>query len=502
MRRPLALLVLTVAGLAQDTATLYRQAVDQQRQGNLAGAVQLYRQALTVDSSSIAARSNLGAALAGLGRYAEAIPEYEAALKAAPAQFRQPLRRNLGLAWYKSGHFAEATPIFDGLFAELPGDRDLALLLADCYLQTGEPAKAIRVLDPLFQDSNSAEGSYALGVSAFATGDFPSAVKAFQRAIAINPALPHIQSAYGQALLFTGDPDRALAAFRKQFAADPNDYDANYQSSAILARRGRHADALPLLDRAIALRPQAAEARFAKAQALIAIGRTKDAETLLETLVKEYPQFGAAHGLLADAYTKTGRSTAAAAQKALADQYAAKPDLQTAGLKPGELASHFRLSHADGTASEIPNPEAGKPAVLVFGSYSCPNFRGAAPVLNELAKSYAGRLPFLQVYIREAHATDQWQSTRNEREHIELTPATTAAQKTDYAMLCQRKLHLSFPAVVDGLDNRAEEAYSAWPSRVYVISKSGRVLYSSGLTEQDFDRKALEAALRNALTTR
>ena len=69
-------------------------------------------------------------------------------------------------------------------------------------------------------------------------------------------------------------------------------------------------------------------------------------------------------------------------------------------------------------------------------------------------------------------------------------------------MLCQRKLHLSFPAVVDGLDNKAEEAYSAWPSRVYVISKSGRVLYSSGLTEQDFDRKALEAALRTALTTR
>lgn len=530
--RWVALLVPAVA-FAQDPAALYRQALDHQRLGDLAGAVQLYRQVLAVDASSIAARSNLGASLAGLGRYAEAIPEYEAALKTAPEQFRQPLQRNLGLAWYKSGHFAEAAPVFVKLYGERQGDKDLAMLAADCFLQTGEPAKAIgileplvasagsdkafayvlgvaylkasrsrdaqRTLDPLFKDTASAEGNYALAMSAFASGDFPSAVKAFERAIAIKPALPHIQSAYGQALLFTGDPDGALAAFRKQFESDPNDYDANFQSAAILARRGKHAEALPLLDRAISLRPQSVEARYAKAQALSANGQAKDAVTLLEALVMEYPEFGAAHGLLAEAYAKTGKSTAAGIQKALAEKYAAKPEQLAAGLKIGEMAPHFRLAHADGTTAEIPNPETGKPTVLVFGSYSCPNFRGAAPALNELAKSYAGKLPFLQVYIREAHATDQWQSTRNEREHIELTPATSAAQKTEYAMMCQRKLHLSFPAVVDGLDNKAEQAYGAWPSRVYVISPSGHVLYGSGLTEQDFDRNALETAIRSAL---
>lgn len=538
--RLLCLLVLSsVISLGQDAASIYRQAVDRQRQGDLAAAVQLYRQTLTLDPANIAARSNLGAALAGLGRFTEAIPEYEAALKNAPEQLREPLQRNLALAWYKSGHFAEAVPLFLAFHRARPSEKDNAMLAADCFLQLGEAAKAVEILEPLvsaasydkafayvlgvaylktsraadaqrtldllFKDTSSAEGNYALGMAAFASGDFPSAVKALERAIVINPALPHIQSAYGQALLFTGDPDAALAAFRKQLEADPNDYDANFQSAAILSRRGKNDEATKPLDLAVSLRPQSAEARFARAQAYLATNRTPEAVKQLQSLTKDLPEYGAAHSLLADAYAKSGSATAAAREKTLAAKYSLKTEHaasagpQPIGLKPGDSAPHFRLAHADGSLADIPNPERGKPAVLVFGSYSCPNFRGAAPALNELAKTYDGRVPFLLVYIREAHSTDQWQSTRNERERVELAPASTNSQKAEYATMCQRKLHLRFTSAVDGLDNHADTAYAAWPSKVFVVSASGKVLYSSGLTEQDFHRPALEAAIRRTV---
>jgi type I thyroxine 5'-deiodinase len=84
---------------------------------------------------------------------------------------------------------------------------------------------------------------------------------------------------------------------------------------------------------------------------------------------------------------------------------------------------------------------------------------------------------------------------------VQIAPAASVEQKRDYAMMCQRKLSLRFPAVVDGLDNAAERAYAAWPSRVYVISAGGVVRYSSGLTEEEFDRAALESAIQSVISS-
>ncbi len=118
-------------------------------------------------------------------------------------------------------------------------------------------------------------------------------------------------------------------------------------------------------------------------------------------------------------------------------------------------------------------------------------------MLNELAQSLGGRVSFLQVYIREAHPTGEWQSTINERENVQLAAASTADQKHGYALMCQRSLHLKFPSVVDGLDNAAEQAYGAWPSRVYVLSDDGHIRFSSALIEEEFDAAALRTAIQS-----
>jgi tetratricopeptide (TPR) repeat protein len=516
-----------------DPALQYRQAVDKQQAGDLAGAAQLYKEVLRQDPGNVAARSNLGAALAAQGHFDEAIPEYELALKGAPEQVRPYLQRNLALAYYKSGSLPQALPLLISLHEAQPQNRDAMLLAADCLLQLGEPAKALalleplrsqaaedkalawvignaylrsgrtadgqRVLDPILKDTNSAEGNYALGMAMFTSGDYSASVKALARAIELDPALPHAQSFYGQALLFTGDPDAALIAFRKQLEADPIDFDANFQTAAILARRGAFVDAEPLLRRAVVLRPGSAPAHLALAEALTGQKKTAAARAELEATVRQWPDFGTAHQRLADLYTNMGLRTEAAQEQALAAKYTVKTAAPP-GLRDGTLAPRFDLAHSDGTGKvKINGPVPGKPTVLVFGSYSCPNFRTASPALNEMSKLYAGKVPFLLVYIREAHATDQWQSTVNQREQVQLAPALSEGQKHEYAAMCERKLHLQFPSAVDGLDNAAEQAYSAWPSRVYVISADGRIRYSSGLTEQEFDRRALEKAVRSVI---
>ena len=84
--------------------------------------------------------------------------------------------------------------------------------------------------------------------------------------------------------------------------------------------------------------------------------------------------------------------------------------------------------------------------------------------------------------IREAHAQggaeSEWQSSINLKDGVRLAPARTLIEKQDHASLCLRKLDLPFAAVVDGMDGAAETAYQAWPSRLYLIGRDGKVAFN------------------------
>jgi hypothetical protein len=121
--------------------------------------------------------------------------------------------------------------------------------------------------------------------------------------------------------------------------------------------------------------------------------------------------------------------------------------------------------------------------------------------LKSFQQRYGSRLPFLLIYIREAHAGDSWQSTRNVREGVSLATAATLAEKQAHAAMCRRELHLPFPALVDGMDGAVESAYGAWPSRAFIIGADGRILYSTRLTELDFQADQMDSVLRKLAAT-
>ncbi len=92
-------------------------------------------------------RANLGAALAGLGLYEEAIKEYKIALKLSPSTPAVSL--NLALAYYKMGRIEEASTLLAKLHKTDPDNYQATLLLGDCYVQLGRYKDSIRVLEPL-----------------------------------------------------------------------------------------------------------------------------------------------------------------------------------------------------------------------------------------------------------------------------------------------------------------------------------------------------------------
>lgn len=66
---------------------------------------------------------------------------------------------------------------------------------------------------------------------------------------------------------------------------------------------------------------------------------------------------------------------------------------------------------------------------------------------------------------------------------------------------CVRKLHIQFPALIDGFNNRVESAYTGWPDRLYLVGRGGQVLYKSKPGPFGFHPEDLGSAIRTAIGT-
>lgn len=535
MRVPAAALWLFATRLAAqpaDALTLAREATGLQQSGDYAGAAEAYRKLAAMHPDDVVAHVNLGVSLVHLGRFDEAIAEYQTAAKLLPNDPRIAL--NLALAYQKSGRTLEAAERFEALHQVLPDDPQVTMLLADCRLQTGHDQRVIELLQPLaarrpddlglaymlgmallhtgniaqgqtfldriLRDGDSVQARFLMGTRMFEAGDYPAAVVQLAAAAELNPNLPQLQSLYGRALLYTGDPDAAAAAFRRELAGNPNDFAANLGLGQILAARRQFHEAIEPLRRAQVLHPQSAAAQRELALSLAASGQFQEARSHAESAVRAAPGSPEAHRTLSGIYASLHLAGEASREAQAAQAIESAAGASAPGPKVSDTAPDF----------ELPDPLSGKrvrlsdfrgkaPVVLIFGSYSCPSFRSSAEALKRLEKAYGSKVPFLLVYIREAHATGDWQSTRNTREGISIPPASTLTEKKEHAAMCSRELHLPFPAVVDGMDGAVETAYGAWPSRAFIVAADGRIRYDTRLTELDFHAEQMEAVLRKFL---
>jgi hypothetical protein len=79
------------------------------------------------------------------------------------------------------------------------------------------------------------------------------------------------------------------------------------------------------------------------------------------------------------------------------------------------------------------------------------------------------------VYIREAHPSDGWVVPHNERAGISITEPRDWIERANVAKMACSKLELTMPCVVDGMDDAVNKAYAAWPDRLYVVDKDGKI---------------------------
>src|SRR5678810_904179 len=96
----------------------FERATQLHQSGDLQGAVRAYLAILEKYPARVDVRSNLGAAYSALGRYEDAIEQYKRALVIDSENF--PIRFHLALAYYKAALFADAVPELEKFIAAAP----------------------------------------------------------------------------------------------------------------------------------------------------------------------------------------------------------------------------------------------------------------------------------------------------------------------------------------------------------------------------------------------
>ena len=72
-------------------------------------------------------------------------------------------------------------------------------------------------------------------------------------------------------------------------------------------------------------------------------------------------------------------------------------------------------------------------------------------------------------------------------------------ERMKVAKTCVAKLKLPMPAVIDKIDNKANDAYSGHPDRLYLVGKDGKIAYAGGRGPWGFRPDELEDAIKDEL---
>jgi hypothetical protein len=115
--------------------------------------------------------------------------------------------------------------------------------------------------------------------------------------------------------------------------------------------------------------------------------------------------------------------------------------------------------------------------------------------LERMHREAGDRAHFVLVYVREAHALDEWVTPDNEKAGIEVEQPLTVEGRASAATAMCTTLSVSMPAVTDSVDDAVSTVWGAWPDRLYVIDEQGIVIHKSAVGPFGFRPSEVRAVL-------
>ena len=347
-------------GSAEQT---FRRGLELQQAGDLEGAIVQYQALLALYPEVAKARVNLGNAYASMGRYRDAIAQYEQALDSGRLPEPTRAQRSLGWLYLQAEEFEKGRDVLTKVIAEQPRNKEALQLLASCYFNLGQWQKVIELVSPLeseldsspglayllgaalmedgkvergaplleiaLRDKDSAEARLQLGSALMEKGDYFGAAKQLERAIALDPKVPSLNGTYGKLLRTMTRHDDANEAFLRELEINPDDYDSNlFHGVHLFENEQKYEEALACFERALRARPGDAAARFQIGLVYNSSNRIEEALATVKGVIEEHPDFLDGHVTLTGLYYRLGRKQDAERHRALAERLRANRDGQ------------------------------------------------------------------------------------------------------------------------------------------------------------------------------
>lgn len=135
------------------------------------------------------------------------------------------------------------------------------------------------------------------------------------------------------------------------------------------------------------------------------------------------------------------------------------------GPAPGEHFPDFDLPTTDGGRITGARLLERGPALITFGSYTCPMTASAAPTLKRLHREFGHPITFLTLYVREAHPGQRYPQP------------SSIEQKISYARRYRERDNISWQVAVDDVGGTLHRQLDSKPNAAYIVGRDGTVLY-------------------------
>lgn len=127
---------------------------------------------------------------------------------------------------------------------------------------------------------------------------------------------------------------------------------------------------------------------------------------------------------------------------------------------------------------------------------------------QEIYSRYKDEVEFMVIYIKEAHPIETWwlgetrimkmaERFADARSVSDASEPRTVEERNRLALRCKQMILGDMPIYVDTMDNKVNESYVAFPTRLYLIGRDGRIVWRMApgpftLNPDDLEREIAE----------
>jgi type I thyroxine 5'-deiodinase len=115
--------------------------------------------------------------------------------------------------------------------------------------------------------------------------------------------------------------------------------------------------------------------------------------------------------------------------------------------------------------------------------------------IEKIREDFQDQVELVLVYIKEAHSGDEWQMDSNVESKVVFDQPRTFEARADLARTFVDRMEVETETLVDDIRNTAMACYAAWPERIYVIDREGRIVYKGGVGPFYFEPEELRKFL-------